>query len=65
MSEPLLKMYAVRNSDGLYFRARGYSGYGKMWVEDLKFAKNLWQTRSSKISHHILFSQLTIENDND
>jgi hypothetical protein len=39
MSEPLLKMYAVRNSDGLYFRARGYSGYGKMWVEDLKFAK--------------------------
>jgi len=48
MSEPLLKLYAVRNSDGLYFKSRGYSGYGKMWVElrDAKTYGKIGQARS-------------------
>ena len=39
MSEPILKLYAVRNSDGLYFRSRGWQGWREMWAEDLKLAK--------------------------
>ena len=32
-------MYAVMNSDGLFFRAKGRSGYGKSWVEKLEEAR--------------------------
>ncbi len=31
---PQITLYAVRNSDGKWFRARGYGGYGDSWVDD-------------------------------
>lgn len=34
-----LKLYVVRNSQGHYFHAKGYNGYGKSWVEDINYAK--------------------------
>lgn len=34
-----LKVYAVRNTKGLFFRSKGYGGYGENWVKDLKDAK--------------------------
>lgn len=34
-----LKMYAVRNKDGLWFRRKGYGGYGESWVPDLDSAR--------------------------
>lgn len=37
--EPLLKMYAVQNLEGKYFRSKGYQGYGKNWVDELDKAK--------------------------
>jgi len=36
---PELRLYAVRNSDGKWFRSRGYGGYGDTWVEPLEKAK--------------------------
>ena len=39
MREPLLVMYAVRNKDGQYFRAKGYGGYGETWVDALSKAR--------------------------
>lgn len=35
----LLSFYAVRNRDGLWFRRKGYGGYGESWVKDLKLAR--------------------------
>lgn len=32
-------LYAVRNHEGLWFRAKGYGGYGKSWVDDLSKAR--------------------------
>ena len=34
-----LMLYAIRNSTGEFFRAKGRSGYGKSWVPDLIDAK--------------------------
>jgi len=34
-----LVLYAVRNSDGQYFRAKGYGGGGNTWVDDINKAK--------------------------
>lgn len=34
-----LELYAVRNKDGKWFRAKGYGGYGDSWVPDIKNAK--------------------------
>jgi hypothetical protein len=34
-----MKLYAVRNQDGQYFRAKGYGGYGNSWVNELEKAK--------------------------
>lgn len=34
-----LILYVVRNSDGQYFRAKGYGGYGNTWVSDINKAK--------------------------
>jgi hypothetical protein len=39
MSEPLVVLYAVRNKDGQYFRAKGYGGSGDTWVDSLKKAR--------------------------
>lgn len=39
MSTVYLTMYAVRNQEGKFFRAKGYGGYGDTWVDDLKKAK--------------------------
>lgn len=39
MSTVYLTMYAVRNQEGKFFRAKGYGGYGNTWVDDLKKAK--------------------------
>ena len=36
---PQLVLYAVRNKDGQYFRAKGYGGYGDTWVDELKKAR--------------------------
>ena len=34
-----LKLYAIRNKEKQWFRAKGYGGYGKSWVDDIKMAK--------------------------
>lgn len=34
-----LVLYAVRNSKGQFFRAKGYSGSGESWVDDINKAK--------------------------
>lgn len=34
-----LVLYAVRNSSGQFFRAKGYSGSGATWVDDINKAK--------------------------
>ena len=35
----ILVLYAVRNSSGQFFRAKGYSGSGATWVDDINKAK--------------------------
>ena len=32
-------LYAVQNSDGQWFRSKGYGGYGKSWVDDIATAR--------------------------
>lgn len=32
-------LYAVRNKEGKWFRAKGYGGYGETWVSELKRAR--------------------------
>jgi hypothetical protein len=39
MSQVLMVLYAVRNRDGQYFRAKGYGGYGETWVDSLSKAR--------------------------
>lgn len=34
-----LVLYVVRNSDGKFFRAKGYRGYGESWVDSVNEAK--------------------------
>jgi hypothetical protein len=34
-----LELYVVKNSDGKYFRAKGYGHYGHSWVDDIKQAR--------------------------
>lgn len=34
-----LVLYVVRNSKGQYFRAKGFSGSGESWVDDINKAK--------------------------
>lgn len=34
-----LTLYAVRNSEGKWFRSKGYGGYGDSWVTDVNKAK--------------------------
>ena len=34
-----LFLYAVRNSDGKWFRRKGYGGYGQTWVDDFTKAR--------------------------
>ena len=38
-SEPLLTFYAVKNSEGQFFRAKGYDGHGLTWVDSLSKAR--------------------------
>ncbi len=43
------KVYVLRNRYGKFFRAKGYGGYGKSWVDDIKKARlyaNIGQARS-------------------
>lgn len=35
----LITLYAVKNHEGKYFRARGYGGYEVSWVDELSKAK--------------------------
>ena len=37
--EESIKLYAVRNKKGFWFRAKGYGGHGNSWVESLNDAK--------------------------
>ena len=37
--ENILELYAVRNKKGKWFHAKGYSGYGDTWVDDINKAK--------------------------
>ena len=39
MSGTLLMLYAVRNRDGKYFRAKGFGGCGETWVDSLNKAR--------------------------
>ena len=43
-----LILYAVRNSDGQYFRAKGYSGGGASWVDDINKAKIYGKTGGAR-----------------
>jgi len=33
-----MKLYAVRNAEGKWFRRKGYGGYGATWVDDFSKA---------------------------
>lgn len=37
--ENIMTFYAIRNEKGDFFRAKGFSNYGKTWVNDIKNAK--------------------------
>jgi len=41
-----IKLYAVRNAEGQWFRRKGYGGYGKTWVDNFSAAR-IW----NKIGH--------------
>jgi len=43
-----LVLYAVRNSDGQYFRAKGYGGGGNTWVDDINKAKIYGKTGGAR-----------------
>lgn len=43
-----LVLYAVRNSKGEYFRAKGYSGGGATWVDDINKAKIYGKTGGAR-----------------
>lgn len=43
-----LILYAVRNSKGQYFRAKGYSGSGATWVDDINKAKIYGRTGGAR-----------------
>lgn len=43
-----LDFYAIRSHDGKWFRAKGYSGRGDNWVDDVKSAKIYQRTRSAR-----------------
>jgi hypothetical protein len=34
-----VRIYAVRNKKGQWFRRKGYGGYGESWVDDFKQAR--------------------------
>lgn len=34
-----LKLYAIRNSKGQFYRSKGYSGAGSCWVDDINKAR--------------------------
>lgn len=39
MDEVVLKLYAVRNQEGKFFRSKGYGGYEDSWVDSINRAK--------------------------
>lgn len=41
-------IYIVQNNSGLYFRAKGYHGYGDSWVEDIKQARIYTQLKYAR-----------------
>lgn len=43
-----LVLYVVRNSDGQFFRAKGYNGYGQSWVDDINKAKFYGKTSGAR-----------------
>lgn len=43
-----LVLYAVRNSQGQYFRAKGYGGDGNTWVDDINKAKIYGKTGGAR-----------------
>jgi hypothetical protein len=34
-----IKLYAVRNHEGRWFRSKGFGGYGNSWVDEIQKAK--------------------------
>ena len=49
MANEVLHLYAIRNHEGKWFRAKGFSGSGPSWVDELAKAKiypKLSQARS-------------------
>jgi hypothetical protein len=45
-----LEVYVVQNAQGQFFRAKGYSGSGKTWVNDISQAKLYPNTRGARQS---------------
>lgn len=43
-----LEVYVVQNEQGQFFRAKGYSGSGKSWVDDINKAKLYPNTRGAR-----------------
>ena len=44
-----MKLYAVRNKEGKFFKNKGYGGYGPTWrekLEDAKFYSKIGQAKS-------------------
>jgi len=39
MTEPVMELFAVRNSAGQWLRSQGYGGGGKTWVDNLSKAR--------------------------
>lgn len=44
----ILVLYAVRNSKGQYFKAKGYSGGGASWVDDINKARIYGKTGGAR-----------------
>lgn len=47
LKEPLV-LYVVRNSDGKFFRSKGYRGYGESWVDSISEAKIYGKTSGAR-----------------
>jgi predicted Zn-dependent protease len=48
-----LEVYVVQNAQGQFFRAKGYGGSGKTWVDDINQAKLYPNTRGAR--HAVTF----------
>lgn len=49
-----LKFYAIVNSEGKFFRSKGYNGYGNSWVAEIEKAK-IYSANSGAAKSQVTF----------